>query len=86
MITEIGDIKRFPHLRQLVSRIGMDIREYSSWGTQHRFGITKQGNHSLHLAFIEANQRGDRTATVSKERKARRAHTVPEFVDIADPC
>jgi transposase len=26
MITEIGDIQRFPHPRQLVSWIGMDIR------------------------------------------------------------
>ena len=25
MITEIGDVKRFPHPRQLVSWIGMDI-------------------------------------------------------------
>jgi transposase len=32
MITEIGDIKRFPHPRQPVSWIGMDIREYSSGG------------------------------------------------------
>ena len=32
MITEIGDIKRFPHPRQLMSWIGMDIREYSSGG------------------------------------------------------
>ena len=86
MITEIGDIKRFPHLRQLVSWIGMDIREYSSGGTQHRFGITKQGNRSLHTAFIEENQRDERTATVSKESKARRAHTAPDFVDIANRC
>ncbi len=43
MITEIGDIKRFPHPRQLTSWIGMDIREYSSGGKHNRFGITKQG-------------------------------------------
>ena len=44
MITEIGDVKRFTHPRQLVSWIGMDIREYSSGGKHHRFGITKQGS------------------------------------------
>ncbi len=75
MITEIGDIKRFPHPRQLVSWIGMDIREYSSGGKHHRFGITKHGNRYVRTAFIEANQRGYRTATISKEIKARRAHT-----------
>jgi transposase len=40
MIMEIGDIKRFPHPRQLVPWIGMDIREYSSGGKHNRFGIT----------------------------------------------
>ena len=86
MITEIGDIKRFPHPRQLVPWIGMDIREYSSGGKHHRFGITKHGNRYLRTAFIEANQRGYRTARISQDIKARRAHTAPEFVDIADRC
>jgi len=40
MITEIGDVKRFAHPRQLVSWIGMDIREYALGGKSHRFGIT----------------------------------------------
>ena len=86
MITEIGDIKRFAHPRQLVSWIGMDIREYSSGGKHHRFGITKHGNRYLRTAFIEANQRGYRTTKISKEMKARRAHTPPDRVAIADRC
>ncbi len=59
MITEIGDVKRFAHPRQLVSWAGMDIREYASGGKSHRFGITRQGNHYLRTTFIEANQRGN---------------------------
>ncbi len=86
MITEIGDVKRFPHPRQLVSWAGMDIREYSSGGKHHRFGITKHGNRYLRTAFIEANQRGYRTARISKAIRARRAHTAPELLDIADRC
>jgi len=86
MITEIGDIKRFPHPRQLVSWIGMDIREYSSGGKQNRFGITKHGNRYVRTAFIEANQRGYRTAIITKELKARRAHAAPDWVAIADRC
>lgn len=43
MITEIGDVQRFAHPRQLVAWMGMDIREYSSGDNPHRFGITKQG-------------------------------------------
>jgi transposase len=57
MIIEIGDIKRFAHPRQLMSWIGMDVREYSSGGKHNRMGITKQGNRYLRTAFIEANQR-----------------------------
>ena len=47
MITEIGDIKRFPHSRKLMSWIGMEIREFSSGGKHNRFGMTKQGNRYL---------------------------------------
>ena len=86
MITEIGDIKRFAHPRQLVAWMGMDIREYSSGGTHHRFGITRHGNRYVRTAFIEANQRGYRTAIISKELKARRALAVPDCVAIADRC
>lgn len=86
MITEIGDVTRFAHPRQLVSWIGMDIREYSSGGKPNRFGITKQGNRYLRTAFIEANQRGYRTTRLRKEMKARRAQSAPEFVVIADRC
>ena len=86
MITEIGDVKRFPHPRQLVSWIGMDIREYSSGGKHNRFGITKHGNRYLRTAFVEANQRGYRTARISKDLKARRKNTAPELINIADRC
>ena len=86
MITEIGNVKRFPHPRQLVSWIGMDIREYSSGGKHNRFGMTKHGNRYLQTTFIEANQRGYRTARISKELKARRKNTDPGIINIADRC
>ena len=86
MITEIGDVKRFAHPRQLGAWVGMDIREYSSGGKHHRFGITKQGNRYLRTAFIEANQRAYRTTKLSREIKARRANANPEYIAIADRC
>jgi len=61
MITEIGDIKRFSHPRQLMSWIGMDIREYSSGGKHNRMGITKQGNRYLRTALVEAKKRRQRS-------------------------
>jgi transposase len=86
MITEICDIKRFPHPRQLVSWIGMDIREYSSGGQHNRFGITKHGNRYLRTAFIEVNQRSYGSARIGKDLKARRAQSAPEWIAIADRC
>ena len=86
MITEIGDIKRFGHPRQLMSWIGMDVREYSSGGKHNRMGITKQGNRYLRTAFVEANQRGYRSTCVSKDLKSRRKDTPPELIQIADRC
>ena len=66
--------------------VGMDIREYSSGGKHHRFGITKQGNRYLRTAFIEANQRAYRKTKLSREIKTRRANTNPEYIAIADRC
>lgn len=86
MITEIGDIKCFPYPRQLVSWIGMDIREYSSGGKHKRFGITKHGNRYLRTAFVETNQRGYRTARISDDLKARRKSSGDELISIADRC
>jgi transposase len=86
MITEIGDITRFTPPRQLVSWMGMDIREYSSGGKHRRFGITKHGNRYLRTAFVEANQRSYRTTRLGKDVKARRVHTDPKFIAIADRC
>ncbi len=86
MITEIGDVKRFTHPRQLVSWAGMDIREYASGGKSNRLGITRQGNRYLRTALIEANQRGYRSAALGKDVKARRAKSRSEYVAIADRC
>ena len=86
MITEIGNIKRFKHPRQLVSWMGLDIREYSSGGNHHRFGITKHGNRYLRTAFIESNQRLFRAKSIGKDLKQRRKEIDPELIQIADRC
>jgi len=86
MITEIGNVARFSHPRQLVSWMGLDVREYSSGGKRNQFGITRHGNRYLRTAFIEANQRGYRSRTISLELRSRRKDTPTKFVDIADRC
>lgn len=53
----------------------MDIREYSSGGKHNRFGITKHGNRYLRTAFVEANQRGYRTARIGTKSRRLQAKT-----------
>lgn len=86
MITEIGNVKRFSHPRQLVSWMGMDVREYSSGGKSHRFGITGHGNRYLRTAFVEANQRAIGGTRLSDDLKQRRKNIDPDLIHIADRC
>ncbi|MGK5086618.1 IS110 family transposase [Bdellovibrionota bacterium FG-2] len=86
MITEIGNIKRFPHPRKLVSWMGMDIREYSSGGKQNRFGITGHGNRYLRTAFVEANQKSFRSPVSGSDVRLRRQKLPPPLVEIAERC
>ena len=86
MITEIGDIKRFPHPRKLTSWAGLDIREYSSGGVHRRFGITRHGNRYLRTALVEANQRTYRTNACGKDVRLRRQKLPGDLVEIAERC
>ena len=86
MITEIGNVKRFTHPNQLTSWIGFDIREYSSGGKHHRFGITKQGNRYLRTAFVEANQKIPKNKSVGSDLKSRRKEVDPKLIHIAERC
>jgi transposase len=86
IITEIGDVKRFGHPNQLSSWMGFDVREYSSGGKHHRFGITKHGNKYLRNALVEANQRFSRRTNIHRDLKVRRAKVDPNLVLIAERC
>lgn len=86
LIAEIGDVTRFSHPSQLASWAGLDIREYSSGGSNNRFGITKFGNRFVRTALVEINQKGFRSTTVGKELKTRRKDAPTEFIQIADRC
>ncbi len=87
-ITEIGDIKRFNHPRQLTSYAGMDIIEYSSGGKYNRFSITKTGNAFIRTAAVEACQRTDKTPKETKHLKRRREElgSTKAHIEIADRC
>lgn len=88
LITEIGDVKRFNHPRQLTSYAGMDIIEYSSGGRHNRYSITKTGNAFIRTAAVEACQRVNITPKETKHLKHRRQDlgSTKEQIEIADRC
>ncbi len=86
LITEIGDVRRFKHPRQLTSYCGLDVIEYSSGGKEKKFGITKMGNWRIRTSIIESCQRLDRVSPLSKRLKAHRKGQDIKVIDIADRC
>ncbi len=85
-LTEILDIKRFKHPKQLVAFCGLDIREYSSGGKQQQYGISKMGNKRIRTALVEACQMFWRSKTPSKRKQKSRSGADPKIISIADRC
>ena len=52
--TELGDLKRFAHPKQLMSYIGLVPSEYSSGARQVRGAITKTGNTHVRRLLVES--------------------------------
>lgn len=86
IITEIGDVRRFKHPKQLTSYCGLDVTEYSSGGKEKKLGITKMGNWRIRTSIIESCQRLDRVRPLSKRLKAHRVGQDVKVIDIADRC
>lgn len=86
LITEIGDVKRFKHPKQLTSYAGLDITEYSSGGKEKKFGITKMGNKRIRTAAIESCQRVEKANRLSKRLKDQRQGQDVKIIDVADRC
>ena len=55
-VLEIGDAKRFPHPKKLISYAGLDIIEYSSGGKEKRFGLTYCNRRARGLTFKSRRQ------------------------------
>jgi len=54
LVTEIGDIRRFAHPRELMAYLGLVPSEYSSGPSVRRGGITKAGNPHARRLLAEA--------------------------------
>ena len=86
IVTEIQDIRRFSHPKQLSAYCGLDIREYSSGGKQTQYGISKMGSRRLRTTLVEACQKFGTSKTPSKRKGACRSRTEAQVLEIADRC
>ena len=70
-VSEIGDIHRFPHPRQLMAYLGLVPSESSSGGSRAQGAITKCGNGHLRWIFNECAQHYRLPPKVSQELTTR---------------
>jgi transposase len=56
VVSELGDIHRFPHPRQLMAYLGLVPSESSSGGSRAQGSITKCGNGHLRWIMVESAQ------------------------------
>ena len=70
-VSEIGDIHRFPHPRQLMAYLGLVPSESSSGGSRAQGTITKCGNSHLRWIFNECAQHYRLPPKVSQELTTR---------------
>lgn len=71
LLSELGDLSRFDHPRQLMAYLGLVSREDSSGDSQHRGAITKCGNTHARWFLIECAQHYALPPKVSKELSKR---------------
>lgn len=72
-VSELGDIHRFAHPRQLMAYLGLVPTEATSSDKRRQGGITKCGNPHARWLLVECSQHYDTPPKVSKELSMRQA-------------
>ena len=72
-ISELGDLSRFSHPRQLMGYLGLVSNEHSSGDKRRQGGITKTGNGHARWMLIECASHYSHTPRVSPNLSARQA-------------
>jgi transposase len=74
LISELGDVRRFDHPRQLMAYLGLVSSERSTGPSRHQGPITKCGNTHARWFLIECAQHYALPPKVSKELSKRQQH------------
>lgn len=86
LLSELGDLRRFPTAPKLMGAVGVVPSEYSTGDKTNRFSITKTGNAHVRHIVVEAAWHYQRRATPGAAIKARRKGQPKEIVAIAQKC
>ena len=66
LVSELGDLRRFEHPRQLMAFLGLVPSEESSGGKRHQGSITKCGNGHARWMLVECAQHYRKAPKVSR--------------------
>jgi transposase len=83
LASELGDIRRFEHPRQLMAYLGLVPTEHSSGNKTHRGSITKAGNCHARRAIVSAAWKYAARPARSHNLKERQRHASPHVVAIS---
>lgn len=83
MLSELGDLSRFAHPRQLMAWLGVTPSEYSSGGKRRQGSITKTGNSYARKLLIESAWSYRHSARVSIEIQPRHEGIPKAIIDRA---
>lgn len=83
MVSQVGDLSRFKHPRQLMAWLGVTPSEHSSGGKRRQGSITKAGNSYARRLLVEAVWSYCHPARVSPEIQARHEGLPKAIVDRA---
>ena len=86
LLSELGDLRRFPTAPKLMAAVGLVPSEYSTGDKTSRFAITKTGNAHVRHIVVQAAWQYQRRLTTGVRIKTRRKDQSPTVVAIAEKC
>lgn len=86
LLSELGDLRRFPTAPQAMAAVGLVPSEYSTGEKTSRFSITKTGNAHVRHIVVEAAWQYQRRITNGAKISARRKGQPQALIEIAERC
>ncbi|MCG5078022.1 IS110 family transposase [Paraburkholderia tagetis] len=83
MVSELGDLSRFTHPRQLMAWLGVTPSEHSSGNKRHQGSITKTGNSYARKLLVEAAWSYRHAARVARQIQQRHEGLPKAIIDRA---